>query len=269
MAPTFKQSLEDIEEILDSYYTRFKPVIPTIAKFLLLSTFIDDGIRMLTHWDEQHRFFNRRFPSAICSLILLINCSVQLGASALILTKKFRLQASCALFFIVIFQTIIYSPLWTANLLMRNLALCGSLLLLLADARASNDRKNEFAGIPTFGVDNVKDYMLFFGRVMLVIMFFSLIHSNMSTIRWLLTMINFGLIVCVVIGTETKLAAFLLVMILTLENMFMNAFWAVPSWAQDYVRYDFFQTLSVIGGLLLVVYHGAGDLSIDQQKKEY
>lgn len=57
--------------------------------------------------------------------------------------------------------------------------------------------------------------------------------------------------------------------VLFLSNMYTNAFWAVPSWQVDYVKYDFFQTLSVVGGLLMIVTLGAGQLSVDEKKKEF
>lgn len=56
---------------------------------------------------------------------------------------------------------------------------------------------------------------------------------------------------------------------LFMSNMFTNAFWAVPAWQVDYVKYDFFQTLSVVGGLLMIVNLGAGQLSVDEKKKEF
>ena len=35
------------------------------------------------------------------------------------------------------------------------------------------------------------------------------------------------------------------------------------------LRYEFFQVLSIVGGLLLVVNAGAGEFSIDEKKKIY
>lgn len=150
----------------------------------------------------------------------------------------------------------------------RNLALTGSLLLLLAEASA--ETKTMFAGLPSMGNNQRQSYMQLVGRILVIFMFISLFKVDFSVIRMLMLFIGACLIVCVAVGFKTKLAALLLVTLLSIANVFLNSFWMLPSssYMRDFLKYDFFQTLSVIGGLLFVVALGPGGLSFDEHKKE-
>ena len=151
----------------------------------------------------------------------------------------------------------------------RNLALVGGVILLLAENK--RDMKNMFAGVPSMGESNHKTYMQLSGRLLLVLMFLTLLRFEFSIGHILTNAVGTALIILIAVGYKTKLASLVLVGWLTVLNVYMNAFWNVPAYKpmRDFLKYDFFQTFSVIGGLLLVVFLGPGGVSLDEHKKKY
>ena len=87
----------------------------------------------------------------------------------------------------------------------------------------------------------------------------------------LLGIVGTVLVISVVVGYKTKLSALLMTLMLLLLAVFENPFWAYPSDSNrhDWLRYFFFQKMSVIGGLLLVVVYGPGGVSMDEKKKDW
>jgi len=183
---------------------------------------------------------------------------------------RFKVDIACAiLFFIVVLQTIAYSILWDFQFLMRNLALIGALLLVLAESRV--EAKSILAGVPSMGDNKPKTYLQLTGRVLLVFMFVTLLRMELSIMQIIQNVVGSVLMVLVTIGFKTKLSALILVLWLNILNFYFNAWWTVPSYKpmRDFLKYDFFQTLSVIGGLLMVVSLGPGGVSMDEHKKKW
>lgn len=151
----------------------------------------------------------------------------------------------------------------------RNLALVGGVILLLAESKAEG--KSLFAGLPSLGENTHKTYMQLSGRILLVLMFLTLLRFDFSFLHIIQNIGGTALIVLIAVGYKTKLASLVLVAWLTILNFYFNAWWAVPDYKpmRDFLKYDFFQTLSVVGGLLLVVTLGPGGYSIDEHKKKW
>ena len=151
----------------------------------------------------------------------------------------------------------------------RNLALSGGLLLLFAEA--TGEVKTMFAGLPSTGINQTQNYIQLAGRLLVIFMFLSLFNFELSVLQLVELIIGSVLMTAVAIGYRTKLSALLLVVWLSVLNVLINDWWNVPTnrIMRDFLKYDFFQTLSVIGGLLFVVALGPGGVSWDEHKKKW
>merc|ERR1711988_890345 len=261
--------LSKAEDIADKVTRHSKHVLPHLARFCLVSTFFEDGVRMWVQWSEQREYMDISWGCGwfIATMFVVINLIGQLGAVAMVLTR-FKVDIACGvLFFIVVLQTIAYSILWDLQFLFRNLALIGALLLVLAESRVEG--KSLFAGVPSLGENKPKEMMQLIGRILLVFMFVTLLRFDTSPMQILQNVVGSILMILVTVGYKTKLSAFVLTLWLFVLNVYFNAFWTIDyrKPMRDFLKYDFFQTLSVIGGLLMVISLGPGGVSMDEHKK--
>ena len=95
--------------------------------------------------------------------------------------------------------------------------------------------------------------------------------TDITFINIALMVLCAALLVMVVSGFRTRLSALLLVVVVLGANVVWNNFWMLdPNHPErDLFQYYFFQTVSIVGGLMLLVSVGPGDLSVDERKKEY
>ncbi|KAH8240519.1 hypothetical protein KR038_001847 [Drosophila bunnanda] len=247
-----------------------RKVIPKVGKICLIASFLEDGIRMLYQWEEQREYVQDTWLCGefLGTLFVLINMLGQLGGCWMVMTNRKANIAVGMLLFIVLLQIVAYSILWNLKILSLKLGLIGALILVLAEAQAEQ-RRSLFAGLPSVGENRPKGYMQLIGRILLAQMFLGLFRFRFSAWPMIQDSVAVVLIIFVVLGYKAKLSALVLVAVLMVLNLYHNAWWNVPSYRplRDYLKYSFFQTLTVIGGLLMEVSLGPGNVSIDARKK--
>lgn len=262
-----------IEDVLESLFQPVKPYLPTIARFLLVTTFLEDSIRIISQWSDQTYYlrFHRGLPFVLTELFLISNVAAMLVGSFFAIIKKHSEIAVGALFMVILSQSLAYGLIFAFDFFLRNLSVIGGLLMLLADAWSSK-RKDIFAGLPSLNERDKSTYLQLFGRILLVFLFLSFIlNGEFSILRMVVSIVALIGSIMVVVGFKAKYSAWMLVMFLSVSNFFLNNWWSLhhnhPR--RDFLKYDFFQTLSIVGGFLLLANQGAGELSMDEQKKSF
>ncbi|XP_066294419.1 surfeit locus protein 4-like isoform X1 [Branchiostoma lanceolatum] len=264
--------LSKAEDVADQILRHSKHVLPHIARLCLISTFLEDGIRMWFQWNEQRDYIEATWGCGyfLASLFVFINLVGQVGGCVMILSRQ-KVQWACGLLSsIIALQVFMYNLFTEFDYIFRQLALAGAIILLLAECFA--ETKPILAGVPTAEDDDMKKpktYLQLVGRITVPLMFLPLVHFGGGYFQILLNLVGFALMVLVMIGYKTKHAAVVLCLQLFVLNVYLHPWW-MHRWGsamQDYLKYDFFQTLSVIGGVLMVVVMGPGTLSLDERKK--
>lgn len=259
------------EDVIDSWSQPIKPYLPALGRFLIVVTFLEDAMRIITQWGDQTTYLNRYrgIPNFITQLFLFINVVIMMSASVLVIIRRYPEISVGLLLGVIVLQGLGYGLITDMNFFLRNLSVVGGLLMVLSDSFA-NQRKNIFAGLPSISETDKRIYFQFAGRVLLIFLFIGFVfQGEWSFFRAAVSVLGFGACIMVVVGFKARWSAIFLVMLLSILNIAVNNFWTVHSAhpQRDFLRYDFFQTLSIVGGLLLLVNMGPGGLSMDERKK--
>jgi len=213
------------------------------------------------------------------------------SCSTLVIIRKHSVYAVGGLIGVVITQALGYGLIFDLNFFLRNLSVMGGLIMVLSDSWVRKTKA--FAGLPQLEEKDRKMYFQLAGRVLLIFLFVGFVFSGEWNVwRILVSLLGFVSCVMVVVGFKAKFSAILLVVILSVFNILVNNFWTVSCSCssliceagsltffflklhehhphKDFAKYDFFQILSIVGGLLLLVNSGPGQFSIDEKKKVY
>ncbi|KAF9949300.1 hypothetical protein BGZ72_008908 [Mortierella alpina] len=261
-----------LEDVIDKIGQPIKPYIPAIARFLIVVTFLEDALRISTQFSDQLFYLERHrsFPRGLSHFFLIANVLTMLSCSTLVIARKHTEFAAAALFGVVVTQALGYGLIFDASFFLRNLSVIGGLLMVVSDSLSK--RRQLFAGLPSITENDKRTYFQLAGRVLLIFLFVGFaLHGTWSLTRVIGSLI--GLVACVMIavGFKAKLSAMFLVLFLSVFNIVVNNWWSVDTahMQKDFLKYDFFQTLSIMGGLLLLVTMGPGGMSMDEKKKAF
>ncbi|XP_013991287.2 surfeit locus protein 4 isoform X2 [Salmo salar] len=119
-----EELMSQAEDVADQFLRVTKQYLPHLARLCLISTFLEDGIRMWFQWNEQKDYIEATWGCGyfLATCFVLLNLTGQLGGCVLILSRHFVQYACFGLFGIIALQTVAYSILWDIKFLMRTAA---------------------------------------------------------------------------------------------------------------------------------------------------
>lgn len=267
-----REQTSKIEDWLNSVGEPLKPYLPAIGRFLIVVTFLEDALRILTQWNDQLLYLHdfRHIPGGLTHMFLILNVIAMIVCSTLVIIRKHSEYAVAGLCVVVVTQALGYGLIFDLNFFLRNLSVLGGLMMVLSDSWVR--KRFAPAGLPTMDEKDRKMYFQLGGRVLLIFLFVGFVFAGKWSL-WRVLVSLLGLVACVmvVVGFKAKVSAVMLVVVLSIFNVLVNNFWTLHPHHphKDFAKYDFFQILSIVGGLLLLVNMGPGQLSVDEKKKVY
>ena len=144
----------------------------------------------------------------------------------MVVLRKRANQAVAGLLGVVVTQALGYGLIFDLNFFLRNLSVMGGLLMVLSDSWV----RKTFApaGLPQIDEKDRKMYFQLAGRVLLIFLFVGFVFSGDWGIgRVIVSLMGFVACVMVVVGFKAKFSAVMLVVILSVFNVFVNNFWTV------------------------------------------
>lgn len=240
----------------------------------------EDGYRIITKWQEQLAYLTQSYPDVLISIpyvfaiaFLIFSVLAQgVGAFLVLINKKITFAASLLLAFIF-FLILIYGFALPASLhhqgrwafIFRSLSIVGGLLMLIADekCRKASASSYYFAGIPVLEEPLKMAHALqAAGRLLLAVLCFQFYWHG-----WVYGVITTVCALSIIVGFGTTYSSLFLSVFLAVANIVGNTFWDVHDDMYDATLYFFFQDLSGLGGLILLLALGPGGLSVDGKKR--
>lgn len=223
-----REQTSKIEDYLNTLGEPVKPYLPAIGRFLIVVTFLEDTLRIVTQWGDQITYLRqfREMWAVIAYLFLIYNVIVMCISSVFVIARKHSEIAVGGLLSVVILQALGYGLIFDLNFFLRNLSVMGGLLMVMSDSWVR--KRGSFAGLPTLDEKDRKMYVQLGGRVLLIFLFIGFVFAGQWSVwRFFVSLIGFVACVMVVVGFKARLSAVLLVVLLSIFNVLVNNFWTV------------------------------------------
>jgi uncharacterized membrane protein YphA (DoxX/SURF4 family) len=180
-------------------------------------------------------------------LFLIVNVVAMTICSFGVIARKFPEFSVGGLMGVVVLQGLGYGLVFDLNFFLRNLSVVGGLLMVLSDSWVR--KKFAPAGLPQLDEKDKKMYFQLAGRVLLIFLFVGFVfRGDWGLWRIIASILGFFACVMVVIGFKAKFSAVMLVLILSIFNLYVNNWWTLHPHHphKDFAKYDFFQILSIV-----------------------
>eukprot|EP00658_Telonema_sp_P-2_P022692 TRINITY_DN19075_c0_g1_i2.p1 TRINITY_DN19075_c0_g1~~TRINITY_DN19075_c0_g1_i2.p1 ORF type:complete len:267 (+),score=50.16 TRINITY_DN19075_c0_g1_i2:233-1033(+) len=261
-----------MNKVTPNQVRKLQDVISKAARVMLTATFLEDAVRIITEFNPQLKFLalSRGMPSAISYFVLFFSVLVSLGGSAAIIAQRKTSWAVGGLISVLLMQTVAYGYIFDVTFMVRNVAVAGGLLIILAHEKVIELRSTPFSGAFNLGGSTKLTYLQLVSRCFVAMLFYSLLGNHWTVLRIVGSVIVALPVMAVVLGYRARFSASILAVFLLIANFVLNGYWTLPynHPERDFRKYYFFQTLTVTGGLLILAEMGPGGISFDERDKD-
>lgn len=272
-------SSQPLMAALNSRISRLKrlarPIAPGLTRALVASTFVEDGFRTLFELPSQIAFFSTALgiPSVLSRFVIIIAVLTSLASTTMFLLPRTTARGAKALLGCVLYQQLVYgrhSALTAGNFgfLVRNACMAGTLALFLT--KNTPEPALPGAGTGARLRKGARDNAALLVRILFALACFEMF----DVVGWGWALVIVPAACALVVGFQAEICAILLIFFYTLGAAVANPFWSVSVTSKemlhmrDLMRYEFLQTVSILGGLLLVIMSGPGAFSVDSKLRQ-
>ncbi|ORE10461.1 SURF4-domain-containing protein [Rhizopus microsporus var. microsporus] len=248
--------------------------LPILSRLLIVGTFYEDALRTFWQWEDQAFYLQRvrHIPKAVTLTFLAVNLScMTIFATCVVLKNRIGLSTA-VLVALSLCQAFAFGLLNDVMVLLRTLSVTGGLLLCMTESLNQKKSRNlMFASLPQLSPIDKHKYHQLAGRILLVFLCLGFIlNGEWSMLRRVILFVGLAACAMIIIGFQARWSATLLVALLCIINLLVNNWWssAHRSHQREFLKYDFFQCLSITGGLLSLLSVGPGRLSYDGKRKK-